>query len=300
MSDTLPPLNWLRVFEASARHLSFTNAAAELHITQSAVSQQIRALETYFGRPLFRRRPRILELTEAGRDLLPVVQDAFSRLNAGTRALSGADIGRRVNVQSNLSFSVFWLAPRLAQLLKRHPWLDLHIMPVNWDIERSRAGDFIEIRFGHGLEIENLTRLAFDICYPVCKTNLADPQMDWREAPLFDCRGIIANWEVWLAEQSLRMPPGKSIHWATTYAVSLSAAMSGAGMAMAPHTIASYGLENGLLARPYSYAVTMDQAYYLQKPAARMETPAIRAFIEWILEEFGLQQTLAGEGVALP
>src|SRR6476620_3662182 len=105
MSNTLPPLNWLRVFEASARHLSFTNAAAELHITQSAVSQQIRALETYCGRPLFRRRSRILELTEAGRDLLPVVQDAFSRLSAGTRALSGADIGRRVNVQSNLSFS---------------------------------------------------------------------------------------------------------------------------------------------------------------------------------------------------
>ncbi len=89
MQPSLPPLNWLRAFEAVARHLSFTDAATELNMTQSAVSQQIKSLEGYLGRPLFHRRPRALELTETGITYLPVVRDAFRTLLRGTRAVTG-------------------------------------------------------------------------------------------------------------------------------------------------------------------------------------------------------------------
>ena len=118
MHDTrtaLPPLNWLRAFESSARNLSFTSAAADLNMTQSAVSQQIKSLEQHLGRTLFIRRTRSIELTDAGLSYLPVVQEAFEVLATGTRMMTGGDHGKILSIQCNLAFSVFWLAPRLGR-----------------------------------------------------------------------------------------------------------------------------------------------------------------------------------------
>ncbi len=112
MQKLLPPLGWLRTFEAAARHLSFTGAARDLNMTQSAVSQQIKALEGHLGQPLFLRRHRALELTEAGITYLPVVRDAFRTLVRGTQAVTGAQ-QNAVQVQCNITFAVNWLAPRL-------------------------------------------------------------------------------------------------------------------------------------------------------------------------------------------
>ena len=138
VSDTpLPPLNWLRAFEAAARHLSFTQAAKELNVTQSAVSQHVRSLETYLGRELFIRRTRALHLTEAGASYLPTIREAFGTLARGTRAFRGGDPGRNLMVQCNLSFTAFWLVRRLAGLVEAHPWLVLNLMTPIWDPERS-------------------------------------------------------------------------------------------------------------------------------------------------------------------
>lgn len=115
-SQSLPPLTWLRAFEATARHLSFTRAASELNLTQSAVSQHVRSLESFLNRALFLRKTRALELTEDGGNYLPVVREAFDLLASGTQAFIGADRGRSMVLQCNLAFSVFWLAPRLARL----------------------------------------------------------------------------------------------------------------------------------------------------------------------------------------
>ena len=133
--NALPPLNWLRAFEASARLLSFTAAASELNMTQSAVSQQIKSLEQHVGRPLFLRFPRAIQLTDTGHAYLPVVQEAFSTLVTGTRMVTGGDRGQVLTVQSNLAFSVFWLAPRLGSLLDKHPWLKLNITTATWEPE---------------------------------------------------------------------------------------------------------------------------------------------------------------------
>ena len=132
LKQSLPPLGWLRAFEAAARHLSFTGAAHELNMTQSAVSQQIKSLEGYLGRPLFHRRPRALELTESGITYLPVVRDAFRTLEHGTRAITGDDTNV-VQVQCTLTLAVHWLAPRLKQFRERHPDVKLNIVTEIWE-----------------------------------------------------------------------------------------------------------------------------------------------------------------------
>lgn len=176
--DNLPPLNWLKAFEASARNLSFTGAARDLNMTQSAVSQQIKALENHLGRSLFVRRTRALQLTEAGLNYLPTVQEAFSTLAAGTRALVGGDRGRNLSVQSNLAFSVFWLTPRLPRLYEQHPWLTLNITTTLWDMVEGIATPDVEIRFGRDLSGARVTRLFDDTCFAVCSREIAARGVD--------------------------------------------------------------------------------------------------------------------------
>ena len=283
----LPPLNWLRAFEASARHLSFTGAAQELNMTQSAVSQHIKNLEQFLGRALFVRRTRALQLTEAGFNYLPTVQEAFSTLSAGTRALIGGDRGRILTVQANMAFSAFWLTPRLADLLARHPWLTLNIVTAIWDPARTAPAAEVEIRFGRGSsEAAGGTRLTRDRAYPVCSPALAEGGADWRAQTLFDCAGILGNWEAWLAAQGERLPAGKIVNLGSTYVISLNAALGGAGLAMAHDTLAADLLAEGRLVAPFETRIEMAEAYYLIAPAEHEETPASRAFCEWMLESF--------------
>lgn len=283
--DNLPPLNWLKAFEASARNLSFTGAARDLNMTQSAVSQQIKALENHLGRSLFVRRTRALQLTEAGLNYLPTVQEAFSTLAAGTRALVGGDRGRNLSVQSNLAFSVFWLTPRLSRLYEQHPWLALNITTTLWDMVEGITSPDVEIRFGRDLDGARVTQLSDDTSFAVCSPEIAARGADWRNEQLFDCAGMISGWHAWVADQGERLPDGKAINVATTFVISLGAALASAGMAMAHETVANDLLADGRLVRLNDDAVAMQEAYYLARPAKHAETPASQAFADWLLSE---------------
>ena len=287
MSDTpLPPLNWLRAFEAAARHLSFTQAAAELNVTQSAVSQHVRSLEAFLGRELFIRRTRALHLTEAGASYLPTIREAFGLLASGTRAFRGGDRGRSLIVQCNLAFSTFWLAPRLVRLVEAHPWMVLNVITPIWDPERSAGNAEVEVRFGRPNDMSDVAvRLTFDRYFPVCRPGYLGDDLDWTRVPLFDCSGMMENWEAWLANQGRTMPAGKRVHLGSTCVVSVHAALHGAGLAMAHDTVASDLLAAGALARPYAHTVPMSAAYFLIAPPRHGETPASRAFARWILDE---------------
>ncbi len=286
-TGTLPPLNWLRAFEASARHLSFTAAAGELNMTQSAVSQQMRSLEQFLGRTLFVRRPRALQLTDAGFAYLPVVQEAFETLSAGTRMMTGGDRGRVLTVHSNMAFSVFWLAPRLGDLFARHPWLRLNITTHTWDPEHTPSPSDVEIRFGRRLGDRFAgQRLAEERSYPVCSPQFAETLGDWRDVNLFDCTGVLANWEAWAKARGEALPRGKTVNLATTYSVSIPAAIGDAGLAMAHDTLAAGLIADGRLTRPFADGIPMEEAYYLLHTPDHAATPANRAFAAWLTDRF--------------
>lgn len=284
MQKQLPPLGWLRTFEAAARHLSFTGAARDLNMTQSAVSQQIKSLEGYLGQPLFLRRPRALELTEAGITYLPVVREAFRTLVRGTQAVTGAQ-QNAVQVQSNITFAVNWLAPRLPHFRKVHPEVQLNIFTELWEPREMAEGAAVEIRYS--LRPSDTVRtelLRTDHYYPVCAPGYEVTLKTLQLQPLFDCSNLLSNWANWAEEQALiwENPP---ITYSTTYLVSLSVAMAGGGLCLTHDTIARGLIEQGRLVAPFAHRAPMPEAYYLLLSPQAEETPGALAFADWLRRE---------------
>lgn len=300
-SDGLPPLTWLRAFEAAARHLSFTRAAGDLNLTQSAVSQHVRSLEGFLGRELFIRKTRALELTEAGAAYLPVIREAFELIANSTQAFTGADRGRSMILRCNMAFSVFWLAPRLHRLYARHPWLVLNIVTPIWDLERHGAGAAMEIRFGRPEDMsETAERLARDRYYPVCAPFYQGGRVDLDSAVLMDCAGLTGTWGSWVASMGGTFRRGGEITLASTFVISITAARHGAGVAMAHDTLVAGLLAEGALIRPFEHAPPLAEAYFLLPPAAHSVTPASRAFLDWLREELASAASGAEAAPATP
>ncbi len=281
MKPSLPPLNWLRAFEAAARHLSFTGAAGEMNMTQSAVSQQIKSLEAHLGRPLFHRRPKALELTETGMTYLPVVREAFRTLTRGTRSIIGGH-ANVVQVQSNLSYAVFFLAPRLKRFYERHPDVALNFVTDIWEPRDLREEPDVEIRFalsppgGH-----KAIRLTEDRYYPVAAPDYDVTLETLTEVPLFDCANMYSNWASWAEEAGLNWPNPR-VTYATTYTVTLELAEAGAGVAMAHDTVARGRIADGRLAVPFAQRFPMGEGYYLITGSRADQLPATKLFTDWL------------------
>ena len=284
MANPLPPLGWLRTFEAAARNLSFTGAARDLNMTQSAVAQQIKSLEGHLGRALFHRRPRALELTGAGITYLPVVREAFRTLERGTRAIAGTERDV-VQVQSNLSFAVCWLAPRLARFRAAHPGVRLNLTTELWEPRQMAGGCDVEIRYSlRPADTERAELLRRDHYYPVCAPGHAVTLDTLAQQPLFDCTNLLCNWAAWAEDQALTWgnPP---ITYATTFALTLSVAQAGGGLALAHDTIAKGLITDGRLIAPFAHRVPMQEAYYLILSPQAEQSPGALAFANWLRAE---------------
>lgn len=290
MQAPLPPLGWLRTFEAAARNLSFTGAARDLNMTQSAVSQQIKSLETYLGRPLFHRRPRALELTESGLTYLPVVRDAFRTLVRGTRAVTGTDQDV-VQIQSNLTFAVHWLAPRLARFRADHPDVQLNISTDLWEPRDVTEGVDVEIRFSlRPADTVRAELLRRDLYYPVCAPGYPVTLDDLAMQPLYDCANLLCNWAAWAEDQNLPwLDP--AITYVSTFTVSLSVAVAGGGLALAHDAIAGRLIETGQLVAPFSHRAAMQEAYYLILSPQAEHSPGTVAFAAWLRAEMAADQS---------
>ena len=162
MVAAIPPLLGLHAYEAAARHLSFAAAAAEMHLSASAVSQRVRTLETHLGVQLFERLPRSLRLTPLGEAYLPAVRDVFLELSAATTDLFETTDRASLTVRVQIAYATTWLAPRLPDFCASFPHIDLKLVSAIWADALPPSEIDLEIRQGNG-------------AWPGCSNNRACP-----------------------------------------------------------------------------------------------------------------------------
>jgi len=282
--DRLPPLNWLRSFEACARLGSFTAAAVELNIIQSAVSQQIKLLEAYLRDSLFFKSGRMMQLTEAGRDYVYFVREAFDMIRVGTRSVFDADRGGSLTLRSNMAFTLFWLMPRLSDLYDKYPWINLNILPHIWDNDDRPAKYSISIVNGIGYANQGYRPLGDEYFFPVCSPQiLANGRV--HEVPHFNSAGMTASWDLWHKSGHGNLKP-RPVNYTSTVVVSLSAAANNVGLALSHTSLFSKMEQSGQLVRPFEGAVKMQEKYFISELPAKDQTPASETFLTWLNDMF--------------
>lgn len=312
----LPPLNSLRAFEAAARTLSFKRAAAELAVTPTAISHQIRQLEEAVGQPLFRRMPRAIALTPAGAAMLPLVSAGFSSLRKAVEAvLLTADSGV-VTVCAPPSFAARWLVPRLGNLAKAHPEIEIRLSsslamvdtrdtgsprePAP-DAANTRAYD-LAIRFGRGNYPGNEVACLFSpamiaVCSPALlrgRHGLRRPEdlrwhtliQDTTVADLDDRPG----WPQWLALAGIEkiVTQGRGPSFADA-ALAVEAAIAGHGVALAARPLVSADLAAGRLVTPFSTEIPSRYAYYVLASRDALARSANAIVRDWLIQEAAME-----------
>jgi LysR family glycine cleavage system transcriptional activator len=290
----LPSLHGLHVFEAAARHLSFTEAARELGVSQTAVSHQIKALEGELATVLFRRTKRQVELTEDGRAWALELGEVFSRLHATNRRLRQQPRPRRREVALSVvpSFGSRWLVPRLGKFLDRHVDTEVRISASERLVDLAAEGIDLGIRYGFGrypgLATEKLADDAWVVvCSPalVAKTPLKTPSDLARHVLLED--DAPDAWARWLAVNGARkLPQGRRTEL-TDSSMLIEAALRGQGVGLARYSLALDELAAGRLVLPFPKAAPLPTGlgYYLVAPRESLRRPVVAAFRDWVVEE---------------
>ncbi len=291
MVRRLPSLNALRAFEAAARHLSFTRAAEELHVTQAAISHQVKALEEHLGRKLFRRLNRALLLTDDGQAYLPSVSRAFTLLNDATSDLLTTQAPGPLTVSALPSFAARWLVPRLGRFRQIRPDIDLRIDP-SAALSDFAGGDVdVGIRYGRGkypgMRADWLmTEDIFPVCSPALLEGphpLQDPG-DLEHQVLLHDDGH-GDWRTWLLAAGADRVDATRGPIFTDSSMLIQAAMAAQGVALARGVLAADELAAGRLVRPFTLSLPTEYAYYLVCPINSAEQPKIAAFRDWLLGE---------------
>lgn len=292
MPRKLPPLLALRVFECAARHLSFTRAADELCVTQAAVSHQIRALEEWFGKPLFRRLNRTLRLTDAGERLAAPLTSAFDAMAAVTAEVAFDDGRQVLNVVVLDSFASAWILPRLARFHARFPDIDLRFIAKPVEEDALAAGDAdIEIRYGHGQwpgmhVYEFLKEDVFPVCSPTLfetcdlPTELADLE---RFELLHDVASI--DWQQFLDNFGIKTVNARRGFGFNHSHLVIQACVAGNGFALGREALVAAALKSGELVRPFKESMPSDQSYYIVCRPENADTVAVKAFSYWLMDE---------------
>jgi LysR family transcriptional regulator, regulator of gene expression of beta-lactamase len=283
MSRAQLPLNALRAFEASARHLSFTRAAIELCVTQAAVSHQVKGLEARLGATLFRRLPRGLALTDEGLALLPSVRDSFDRLGDTLARFEGGRVLEVLSVGVVGTFAVGWLLPRLPAFREAHPFIDLRLFTNNNRTDLAGEGLDCAVRFGdgawHGTEAAPLFEAPMSpLCSPAIAERLTEPSALLAETLLRSYRA--ADWPDWFAAAGLSPPPIRGPVFDSSW-VMVEAALQGIGVALAPPMMFARDLQQGRLVRPFPTQVSAGR-YWLTWLKSKAPSPALRAFQAWL------------------
>ncbi|OCJ62071.1 LysR family transcriptional regulator [Agrobacterium tumefaciens] len=287
------PLNGLRAFEASARHLSFTRAAIELCVTQAAVSQQVKGLEKRLGVSLFQRLPRGLKITAEGEALLPTVTNSFDQMAITLDRIEAGQVRELLFLGVVGTFAVGWLLPRLREFQKRHPFIDVRVSTNNNRVDMAAEGLDFAIRFGqgswHGTDAFRLFEAPLSpLCTPKLAETLKSPA-DLADATLL--RSYRSDeWATWFAAAGVT--PVAQVNAGIVFDTSLGmmeAALQGLGVALAPPSMFSRHLASGAIVQPFPVTISLG-SYWLTRLQSKPPTPAMQAFSDWMFTNIGPAQ----------
>lgn len=292
MATLLPSLHGLRAFESAARHLSFTKAADELGVTQTAVSHLIRRLEAELGARLFIRDARRIRLSPEGERLLPSVASAFDELRRATDRFRRDPGSRRLTLSTTPGFAGKWLVPRLHRFRERHPRIEVRI-GTGMEMTDFRRDDVdLAIRFGKGswpgvgsefLMAENI--------FPVCAPSLANGRPPLKE-PADLARHTLINitssgddWALWFTGAGVPPVAGRQTLVLDMVLTAIEAAVDGLGVMIGRETLLREELKSGRLVVPFETRIQTVAGYYLVMPPENADHPPVRAFRDWIVAE---------------
>ena len=289
----LPPLELLRSFEAAARRLSFTLAAAELHLTQSAVSRQIQQLEANLGVLLFERRHRALALTEAGGVLQRAVTDSLERLRDATARVRAHAAPRQVAITTTPGFASLWLIPRLARFTHTHPQVDVRVSATLevLDMERSRidlAVRFVPISRGTGPAL--FEESVMPLCSPELAKMLREPA-DLAQLTLLTIdspdqgKAPFADWEPWLKVMGLTELRMKSTLRFTQYTDAVAAAVAGQGVVIGRLPLLRELVRDRRLVAPLGEGASSQRGYFIESSPRAAGNRDAHDFAQWLRDE---------------
>lgn len=285
----LPPLPWLRAFEVSARHLSFTSAAQELALSQAAVSKQIKLLELKLGEPLFQRLPRSLQLTKAGEAFLPKVQDAFERLTAGTREVFSQNPSDVLTIRCAIGFAVNWLGPRLPDFIAKHPHIKLRFISSVWNNDEPSEAYDLDIRYGDGNWVGvRSDRLTHETIQPVCSPKLfasgaLNGPKNLSAHTLIHVLGYKEGWAYWMKKAGVKISPENKGIQVDTSLMAFELAAQGVGVALGRTSMIAKELVSERLIAPFELAVPVVEGFHLIRNANVQSENHSEKFRQWLL-----------------
>ena len=300
----IPGLQSLKAFDASARHLNFTRAAAELNVTPAAVSHQIKELEEAIGVPLFQRTSRHMQLTRQGQVLKPAIADALEGITRALQKLRQVENPTQVRVTVSPSLAANWLVPRLDRFLESVPGADVRIDVSSEPLDFDREDIDVAIRFGDGnypgLVVE---KLFHDTLFPVCSPELLKGGKKLREPKDllqftlihldWEAQGAVwPNWRMWMLAAGVKdFNDTRGLHFSQT-SLALQAAIDGNGVALGDSTLVGDDLASGRLVKPFELSLRSPAqfAYHLITRRDTAERPMTKAFRNWIIAEAAASQ----------
>jgi len=297
MDKRLKQLNNLSSFESAARHQSYSKAAEELFITQAAVSQQMRQLETLLGSRLFTRNGRKMQLTDSGEKLYQTTQQAFDILTKGFNNIQSEGVAGSLTITSTHAFTSLWLMPRLYRFSIKHPDIQIRVVASNCIEDLQQGHIDLAIRFATtaSMPVDDKLKYEFiseDYVYPACSAKLAD-EMNFKEPKdILKCwlvslehQGSI-NWPAWFKEAGICSKQDHS-KWTEVSSgdMALSAVLSGHGVTLVSEAISSQYINTGQLVIPFDIKHPISFKRYLVFNPNSAKKARLDAFIDWLKEE---------------
>lgn len=287
----LPPLNALRAFEATARLQSLTKASQELHVTQGAVSQQVKLLEDYLGASLFTRKSRKLQLTDLARSYLPVLSDAFSKVQISTQELFDTAHQPFIQVRCGTSFAQRWLVPKLADFTRQYPQYRLRLQTIIWHDSESIEGVDLEICHGYGdysgLSVQRILKERWVVVanadYAASIQHASDLDQLMQQV-LISTVGYREGWNTWFGAQGVEDAMVMSNFEADNTTMAIDMALNGMGVMLGLNTHLQEHIDSGALVQLHPFELEAQCGIYLVLPNQDIK-PKTRDFCRWLFAQ---------------